>query len=180
MELMVVELLKRGADPNEERGTGGSTPLHLAIVEYKVQLVKALLEKGAHLETKDDYGYTPLLKAVKYGAFEEMVDLLLEHGADVHAHAEDRKTALHFAAQKDDEVTMRKMIEKGLSLDAEDKDGWTPLHEAAYYGSKGAAEVLTEKGQSLFLHFMHCVCQPLASCHLVVLITTLKNAYSLC
>ena len=153
MELMAIELLKRGADPNEERGTGGSTPLHLAILENKHQLVKALLEKGAHLETKDDYGYTPLLKAVKYSASEEIVDLLLEYGADVYTNEEDRKTALHFAAQKDDEVMMRKMIERGLFLDAEDKDGWTPLHEAAYYGSKGAAGVLIEKGQSLVLHF---------------------------
>ena len=166
MELMVVELLKRGADPNEERGTGGSTPLHLAIVENKDQLVKALLEKGAHLETKNDYGYTPLLKAVKYGASEEIVDLILEHGADVHILAEDRKTALHFAAQKGNVIMMRKMIERGLSVDAEDKDGWTPLHEAAYYGSKGAAEVLIENGQSLVLHFMHGVFQLHSSAHL--------------
>ena len=143
---MASELLKRGADPNEERGTGGSTPLHLAIAEEKAELVRQILEKGASQETKDDYGYTPLLEAVKYGASEEIVDLLLEHGADVHTLTEDRKTALHFAAQKNDEVMMRKMTERGLSVDAEDKDGWTPLHEAAYYGSKGAAGVLIEKG----------------------------------
>ena len=70
----------------------------------------------------------------------------------MYTNEEDRKTALHFAAQKDDKVVMRKMIERGLFLDAEDKNGWTPLHEAAYYGSKGAAGVLIEKGQS------HCSC----------------------
>ena len=152
MELMAIELLKRGADPNKEKGYNGSTPLHLAIAEDKLELVKMLLEKGVHLETMNDNGCTPFLEAVKYGASEEIVDLLLEHGADVHTLAEDRKTALHFAAQKGNVVMMRKMIERGLSVDAEDKDGWTPLHEAAYYGSKGAAEVLTENGQSLVLH----------------------------
>ena len=154
MELMVVELLKRGANPNEERGTGGSTPLHLAIAEEKVELVKMLLEKGAYLETVNDNGCTPFLEAVKYGASEEIVDLLLEHDADVHTLTEDRKTALHFAAQKDDEVTMRKMMERDPLVDAKDKDGWTPLHEAAYYGSKGAAGVLIEKGQSSVLQCM--------------------------
>ena len=32
----------------------------------------------------------------------------------MYTNEEDRKTALHFAAQKDDKVVMRKMIERGL------------------------------------------------------------------
>ena len=111
--------------------------------------MRALLEKGAHLEIKDDYSYTPLLQAVRLGAPEEIVDLLLEHGADVHTLTEDKETALHLAAQKDDEIMTRKMIEKGLSVDAEGRGGWTPLHVVAHYGSKHAAQVLTEKGQSV-------------------------------
>ena len=149
MEFMVTELLKRGADPNKEKGYSGSTPLHLATTREKTDVVKKLLKKGAHLETKDDYGYTPLLEAVNYGGVpEEMVDLLLEHGADVHAVEEDRKCVLHFAAQNDDEEVMRKMIARGVSVHAKDKDGWTPLHEAAYYGSEDTAEILIEEGES--------------------------------
>ena len=107
-----------------------------------------LLKRGANLETKDYYGYTSLLKAVKYGAPENIIDLLLEHNANVHSVTEDRKTVLHLTAQKDDGVMMRKLIERDLSksVNAEDKDGWTPLHEAAYYGSEAAAMVLIGKG----------------------------------
>ena len=107
-----------------------------------------MLKRGVYLETKDDCGYTPLLKAVKYGAPGSVIDLLLERGANVHAVAEDRKTVLHFAAQKNDEVMLRKLIERGLSesVNAEGKDGWLPLHEAARYGSEAAAAVLIEKG----------------------------------
>ena len=107
-----------------------------------------LLKRGANLETKDDYGYTPFLKAVKNDAPGCIVDLLLERGADVHAVAEDRKTALHFAAQKSEEQIIRQMIKSGLSVEAEDKDGWTPLHEAARYGSKVATAILAKNGQS--------------------------------
>ena len=112
-----------------------------------------LLKREANPDTKDNYGYTPLLKAVKYGAPENIIDLLLEHGADVHSVAEDRKTVLHLAAQTGDEAMMRKLVERDLSksVNAEDKDGWTPLHEAAYYGSEAAAVVLTEKGQYIDL-----------------------------
>ena len=112
-----------------------------------------LLKRGPNLETKDNYGYTPLLKAVKYGAPRNIVDLLLEYGANVHSITEDRKTVLHFAAQKGDEAMMRKLTERDLSksVNAEDNDGWTPLHEAAYYGREAAAVVLTEKGQYIYI-----------------------------
>ena len=149
LELMAFELLKRGADPNEEKGHSGSAPLHLAITKHNMVLVKKLLMEGAYLETKDDYGFTPLLEAVNFGAPAEIMDLLLEHGANVHAVTKSMKTALHFAAQHDDEYNTRKMIERGQFVNAEDNNGWTPLHEAAYYGSKNAAVVLTDKGQLL-------------------------------
>ena len=100
------------------------------------------------METKDDYGCTPLMKAVKNDAPRGVIDLLLDRGANVHTVAEDRKTVLHLAAQKGNEFMMRKLIARDLSksVNAEDKDGWTPLHEAAYYGSEVAAAVLIEKG----------------------------------
>ena len=100
------------------------------------------------METKDDHGCTPFLKAVKHDAPGCLVDLLLERGADAHAVADDRKTALHFAAQKDKAILIRRMIHDGLSVKSVDKDGWTPLHEAACYGSRNAAVVLIENGQS--------------------------------
>ena len=122
---MVNELLKRGVDPNKENGHSGAAPLHLAIALNKMDLVKMLLMNGAHLETTDDYGCTPLLKAVKYSASNEVIDLLLVHGADVLAVTEDEKTALHFAAQNDEVDMIKSMIERGLPVNVEDNDGWT-------------------------------------------------------
>ena len=112
-------------------------------------LATELLKRGADLETKDDYGYTPLLKAVKNDAPGNVIDRLLECGGNVHAVAEDRKTALHFAAQKHEKRMMEKMIKYlkvSLFVNAQDSVGWTPLHEAAYYGSEVAAVILIKKG----------------------------------
>ena len=100
------------------------------------------------MEAKDDHGYTPFLKAVKHNAPGCLVHLLLERGANVHAVADDRKTTLHFAAQRDKAILIRQMINNGLSVNAVDKDGWAPLHEAACYGSRDAAVALIENGQS--------------------------------
>ena len=113
-------------------------------------LVTELLKRGANLETKDNYGYTPLLKAVKNGArTRSMVDLLLERGANVHALTEDAKSVLHFVAQTNDEDLMRMLFEKDLSklVNAEDKNGSRPLHEAARSGNELTAIVLIANGQ---------------------------------
>ena len=117
-------------------------------------MITELLKRKADLETKDDYGDTPLLKAVKNDAPENVIDLLLERGANVHAVAEDRKTILHFAAQKRETNLMNQLTKEHSYVDAQDNVGWTPLHEAAYNGSKDAAAILIEKGQSL-INFFH-------------------------
>ena len=105
------------------------------------------MKRKADLETKDDYGDTPLLKAVKKDAPENVIDLLLEHSANVHAVAEDEKTVLHYAAQTGKAEMIKKMIESGLCVNKDDKNGWTPLHVAVHHGCKVAAAVLIEKGQ---------------------------------
>ena len=110
-------------------------------------MITELLKREAELETKDDYGDTLLLKAVKNDAPENVIDLLLEHSANVHAVAEDRKTVLHYAAQTGKAETIKQMIESGLCVNKDDKDGWTPLHVAVHHGCKVAAAVLIEKGQ---------------------------------
>ena len=46
--------------------------------------MKLLLEKGADLESKDDYGQTPLSWAAENG-HEAVVKLLLEKGADLES-----------------------------------------------------------------------------------------------
>ena len=94
---MATELLKRGADSNKDVGAGGSTPLHLAILQDRPELVEELLRKGAHLETENDSGHTPLMVAVTYGVSEDMINILLKQGEDVHT-SQDMKTSLQSVA----------------------------------------------------------------------------------
>lgn len=66
----------------EEADSDGKTPLHRAVWgEQKEQVVNLLLTKGANVNARNKYGYTPLHWAAKHGHFES-VRLLLENGAD--------------------------------------------------------------------------------------------------
>ena len=60
------------------------TPLMLATKSKSVELVRLLLEKGAHIEARDSNGWTPLIHAVQSGNL-EVVKILLDTGADVKA-----------------------------------------------------------------------------------------------
>ena len=79
---VVYMLLQFGADPNIGDNTN-YTALHFAAQEYAVDAVKALLKAGANVDAKDDYGNTPLGKAVYYNdEVGEVIKLLLDAGAD--------------------------------------------------------------------------------------------------
>ena len=148
---MAIELLNRGANPNE-KAHNGSTPLHLVMDKRKVRLnlVRSLLQNGADPEAKDDNNCNPLLDALHFQASNKIIDFLLKNGADVFVvTGEGRLTALHIVAQNDNTSVMKQLIEKGLAVDAQDKYGWTSLHEAAYRGHMKAAEVLIKNGKSL-------------------------------
>ena len=58
-----------------------------------------LLALGADVNSKDQYGQTPLMYAVSEGGNPNLVDSLLREGADVNAQSADGWTALMYAAR---------------------------------------------------------------------------------
>ena len=75
-------LLAYDADVNQ-KGTSGYTALHTAVASRPVQveMIKFLLSRGADVNTQAIHNRTPLNTAYDRGD-EEMVRILLEHGAD--------------------------------------------------------------------------------------------------
>lgn len=55
-----------------------------------------------------------------------MVQLLLEHGADIEAKDGYGWTPLLLAAQKGHEAVVRLLLEKGANIEAKGRDGWSP------------------------------------------------------
>jgi ankyrin repeat protein len=78
-------LVERGADVDaRDRGLGW-TALHFAAQDHHVAVARILLSQGAEVDPQDVHGNTPLSNAVfEARGRDEMVALLLAHGADRH------------------------------------------------------------------------------------------------
>jgi uncharacterized protein len=167
-------LLMAGVDPNTElnmhrpsRGgnsgrfgdpllSTGCTPLLRATMGNDMEVVQALLAKGASPNI-NDMGMTAFLVAAGFGggrgfggqagasgvANIALMDLLLQHGADVNAQVTGTKTysmrvarapstnegmsALHVAAQSGRADVVRYLLEKGANAGIVDSNGHKPI-----------------------------------------------------
>lgn len=104
----VVEIiLQAGADAEHEADEDAVTPLHRAVVKLAHESAVVLLKHGAKIYSMDAYGNTPLHKSVKEtsgktGSY-DMLEILLEWGADEHAVTLGGSTALSIAEYKEEE-----------------------------------------------------------------------------
>jgi tetratricopeptide (TPR) repeat protein len=72
------------------------TPLELAVLGGRKDVVESLIAKGADINAKNKDGSTPLYTAVSNNRT-EMAELLIAKGADINAKDESGKTSLHNA-----------------------------------------------------------------------------------
>jgi len=152
-------LIARGADVNVIGGWEQKTPLHGAAArpvtddfaaDIKFETIQSLILSGAEVNSVDKFGRTPLHYAVAVrpsadqddasaDSTVEIINLLLEHDADIHAEATAaagsaiplRKihwTPLHEAALHGDPAVIRALVSKGSRIDALDGDSETPLN----------------------------------------------------
>ncbi|MFE0359980.1 ankyrin repeat domain-containing protein [Streptomyces griseoaurantiacus] len=126
--LSVVELLlAEGADPNQPIGEVGETiPLRFAATYGRIDLMKVLLAAGAQ-PNHHQGRTTSLMRAAALG-HADIVDLLLEHGADVDLTVPPFGSPLTSAAHNGRTEIVRKLLDRGArvtpaALDAVEK-GW--------------------------------------------------------
>ena len=106
-------LLQHGANPNVTSiHPGHPTPLQQAVMNFDVESIKALLDRGANINTPDDFGRTPFLLAVS-ATDSDTVKLLIDHGADVRDRTRDGSSALTLARRFRDSTGNRDRLPAG-------------------------------------------------------------------
>lgn len=188
-EEMAIFLLDSGADP--KLSGAGRTALHSAVQHQMHTLVKALLDRGANPNAKltrsmpvfsrvilidngmsvEKLGATPFFLAAGYNDL-EMMDILIEGGADPFINSNDGTTPLMVAAGADfvegqDKYNRRwfednikalqdaalpaviKCVELGININAKNQQNQTALHGAVYLAGEELLSYLVNQGADI-------------------------------
>ena len=128
----------------------GSTALHIACQEGRLEIVKCLIENGAMVNAKEYNGSTPLLIAAHEGRL-EIVKYLIENGAILETQDIEGYTPLHAAAELGRLEIAKCLIINGAMINAKNIKGLTPLHVASNQGRLEMVKCLVENGANIEL-----------------------------
>lgn len=109
-------------------------------------MIFALLQAGAGIETRNEKGYTPLILA-SYNGHAAATALLIAHGADVNGADGTRgNTALMGVAFKGYDAIAEMLVAGGADVGQRNNEGQTALMNAAMFGHAAIVELLLKQG----------------------------------
>ncbi len=128
------------------------TPLMAAVRFGKTESVATLLARNANPNIPDKIGHIPLALAAHNENMQEIVKLLVKHGAEINAKGYYGRTALHYAAIHGDIEMASFLLENGADLNLRgDVFGFSPLFCAVNCQKAPMVEFLLEQGASVSL-----------------------------
>ena len=127
----VTRLLSTGTSVHVRDGINNA-PLHAAILEGNIDIVKSLLDYGADFDAIGFKGKTPLHLAI---ASKHLVQLLLKHSPKLSVQDDEGNTALHCLLNTKDwwdnddaEEIAKSILSSGADINIKNKLGDSPLH----------------------------------------------------
>lgn len=107
----------------------GCTPLYIACQHMNEKAVKSLLSHGANVNLVC-LGYSPLMRMAKTTTFPNKIktlQLLVDHGADIHLKDGNNENALHQACYMNDIESAKYLVDQGSEYNLVTKDGMLPI-----------------------------------------------------
>ncbi|XP_033943416.1 dynein axonemal heavy chain 12 isoform X1 [Pseudochaenichthys georgianus] len=138
LENFVHLLLESCADPNA-RDIKKKTPLALAAQNGHLNVVEALLQKGANVCCESESG--PVLFDAAASGNPDIISLLLDHGADPNQPLSSGHLPIHRVAYHGHILALERLIPV-TKLEAVKEGGMSPLHSAAAGGHAHCVEIL--------------------------------------
>jgi ankyrin repeat protein len=141
-------LLQNGADANLTQRVDKRMPLHQAVEEINLELVKLLVECGADVNAQDAYKNTALhqLARRRDRTSESCAQYMLQNNAEPNARDEKGRTPLLEAAERGHLGMVKILIEQGADVSSADDNQNTALHLAAGRGHLTVVQYLVNCG----------------------------------
>lgn len=141
----------------------GFTALHLCSHQWKSQLVRELLKRGADVSARNHTGLTPLLECLSacsfagdvprkvrlYQSLVRCVRLLLSAGANREDVDSSGNTALHFAAKRGSAELIKVLLKLGFDPCLRNTAGASPLGIALLHNNGAAFAALDKVSPAL-------------------------------
>jgi ankyrin repeat protein len=121
-------------------------PLHQAVKLGEEERVRTLLEsKNTEIDRRDGFNETPLYIAVQTGKI-NIVQLLIDAGANLNATNRLEDTALHKAVFTEDLPAAKVLLKAGAKVNVKNNWNQTPLHFATIIGNPQIVKLLLNAG----------------------------------
>lgn len=119
----LILMIQNGVSLLSCKGLSGYTPLHHACNRGHVAVVSEILKAQlSMINSSNDTGETALHLAV-YAGNMNIVEQLLDHGANVDARNEYGETPLFYAARRNMPALIRLLLQRGSDIEASDRYG---------------------------------------------------------
>ncbi len=135
-----------GGNQSAPAQSGPTKSVQQAAIDGDVEQIKLHIAKGADFNKADQYGYTPLKRAIE-GHHPEAAIAIIESGkADLNAKDREGRTPLIVAVSMGEKQIAETLVAKGADVKAKDTYDRTALHAAILLGQQDLATLLIEKG----------------------------------
>lgn len=130
----ILQLLSSEENVLGERCIDGETLLTSAAGQGNLESVRFLLEQGVDINARNMSGDTAVgcvLRCRSCPDVMEIINLLLDFGADIHVKNNRSETPLQIAAQMNVDETVKFLLELGCKANVKDECSYSPLHYTA-------------------------------------------------